>query len=63
MIKKHFNKEIVMSKKGNEVFKNSAKCLICDKDYVDNGVKVKDQCHITGKYTGGSADRDSIINL
>ena len=32
---------MVMSKKGNEVFKNSAKCLICDKDYVDNGVKVE----------------------
>ena len=53
----------MMSKKDNEVFKNSAKCLICDKDYVDNGVKVKDQCHITGKYTGGSEDRNSIINL
>ena len=63
MIKKHFNKELVMRKKDNEVFKNSTRCLICDKDYVDNGVKVKDQCHITGKYTGGSADRDSIINL
>ena len=63
MIKKHFNKELVMSKKENEVFKNSTKCLICDKDYVHNGVKVKDQCHITGKYTGGSEDRNSIINL
>ena len=52
-----------MSKKENEVFKNSTKCLICDKDYVHNGVKVKDQCHITGKYTGGSEDRGSIINL
>ena len=60
-MKKYFSKELVMSKKDNEVFKNSPKCLICDNDYVDNGVKVRDQCHITGKYRV-SAHRDSINN-
>ena len=30
--------------------KNSAKCWICDNDYVDNDVKVRDHCHIPGKY-------------
>ena len=26
VVKEHFNKELVMTKKGNEDFKNSAKC-------------------------------------
>ena len=60
--KKHFNKKLVMTKKGNEGFKNSAKCWICDNDYVDNDVKVKDHCHTTGKYRG-SAYIDCNINL
>ena len=27
----------------------STKCWICNNDYVDNDVKVRDHCHITGK--------------
>ena len=61
LIKKHLNKELVMAKEDNEDFKNSTKCWICDSDYVDNG-KVRDPCHITGKYRG-SAHRDSNFNL
>ena len=42
---------------------NSSKCWICDKDYVNNNdLKVRDYCHITGKYRG-SAHRDCNINL
>ena len=50
MIKKHFNKECVMTKEDNEDFENSTKCWICDNDYIDTDVKVRDHCHITGKY-------------
>ena len=57
VMKKHFSKELVMSK---EVFKNSTKCLICDNDYPDNDFKVRDHCHITGKHRG-SAHRDCNI--
>ena len=39
-----------MTKEANEDFKNSTKCWICDNDFVDNDVKVKDNCHINGKY-------------
>ena len=49
VIKKHFNKELVMTK-----------CWICDNDYIDNNVKVRDHCHITGKYRG-SVHRDCNI--
>ena len=61
-IKKHFNKELLMTKKDNEDFKNSTKFWICDNTYVDNDLKVRDQCHIIRK-DGGSAHRDCNINL
>ena len=41
VMKKHFNKEFVMTKEDNEDFKNSTKCWICDNDYIDNYIKVK----------------------
>ena len=51
-----------MTKEGNEDFKNSTKCWICKNDYIYNDVKVRYNCHITGKYRG-SAHRDCYINL
>ena len=51
-----------MTKEDNEDFKNSTKCCICDNDYIDNDVKVRDHCHITEKYRG-SAHRDCNINF
>ena len=62
VMKKHFNKELVMTKEDNADFKNSIKCWICDTDYIDNDVKVRDHCHTTGKYRGSSL-RDCNINL
>ena len=52
VMKKHFNKELVMTKKDDEDFERSTstKCWICDNVYVDVDVKVRDHCHITGKY-------------
>ena len=62
VMKKYFNKELAMTKEDNEDFKNSTKCWICDNDYIDNDVKVRDHCHITGKYRE-SKDKDCNINL
>ena len=45
VVKKNFNKELVITNKDNEDFENSTKCWICDNDYDDNDVKVKDHCH------------------
>ena len=47
----------MITKEDNENFKNSTKCWICDNGYIDKDVKVKDHCHMTGKYRG-SAHRD-----
>ena len=62
VMKKHFNKELVMTKEDNENFENSTECWICDNDYIDGDVKVRDHCHTSGKYRG-SADRYCNINL
>ena len=62
VMKKYFDKELVMTNEGKKIFKNSTKCWICDNDYIDNDVKVIDHYHITEKYVG-SAHRDCKINL
>ena len=41
VIKKYFNKELVMTKEDNVDFKNFTKCWICDNDYIENDVKVR----------------------
>ena len=51
MIKKHFNKNLVMTAEENEEFERSNICWICGK-LIDFDNKVRDHCHITGKYRG-----------
>ena len=51
-----------MTKKDDEDFENSTKCWICDNIYVDCDVKVRDDCHITGKYRG-CGHRNCNINV
>ena len=60
--REHFNKELAMTKKDNEDFRNSTRCCICHDDYVVGDVKVRNHCHITGKYRV-SAHRDYNINV
>ena len=48
-MEKHFNEELVMTKKDNEDFQNSTTCRICDNDFIDNDVKERNHCHITRK--------------
>ena len=51
-----------MTKDDNEDFENSTKYWICDNNYNNGDVKVRDHCHITGKYRG-SVHRDLNINF
>ena len=62
VMEKHFKKKLVMSKDDNEDYDNSTKCWICDNSFVDDDVKVRDHCYITGKYRC-SAQRDCNINV
>ena len=49
--KMHFNKNLIMSAEENELFERSNNCWICGK-LIDFDHKVRDHCHITGKYRG-----------
>ena len=62
VVKKYLRKELVMTSEDNEDFKNSTKCWICNKDFIDKDVKILDHCRITGQYRG-SAHRDCNINV
>ena len=62
VMKKKINKELAMTKNDNEDFENSTKYWICDNSCFDNDIKVKDHCHITGKYKD-STYRECIINI
>ena len=57
-----FIKELVRTNKDDEGFENSTKCWICDNHYVDDDVKVRNHCHITGKCRG-SVHKDCNINV
>ena len=54
IIKRYFNKNLIMTAEEEEIFQLSNKCWICDKlfDLVDE--KVRDHCHISGKFRGAA---------
>ena len=49
MIKKHLNKNLVMSAEDEERFHSSNKCWICNKLFIAEDNKVRGHCHITRK--------------
>ena len=57
VIKKHFNKPLVMTEVDEQQFKTMDGCHICGEKYTDKDVRVRDLCHITGKFRG-SAHQD-----
>ena len=54
VIKKHFNKNLIMSENNEQRFQSSDKCWICNKLFDVGDNKVRDHCHITGKYRGSA---------
>ena len=50
VIKRYFNKNLVMSVEDETRFQSSNKCWICNKLYTDEDQNVGDHDHITGKY-------------
>ena len=54
VMKKKFNKNLIMSVEEEEIFQSSNKCWICGTlfDFVDE--KVRDHCHIFAKYRGAA---------
>ena len=62
VIKKHFNKPLVMTEVDEQRFKNMDGCHICGEKYTDKDVCVRDHCHITGKFRG-SAHQECNLKL
>ena len=62
VIKKQFNKPLVMTEVDEQHFKTMDGCHICGEKYTDKDVRVRDHCHITGKFRG-SAHQECNLKL
>ena len=62
VMKKHFNKNLIMSEKEEDLFQQSNSCWIWKKLIDNDEVKVRDHCHVTGKFRG-AAHWDCNINF
>ena len=61
-MKKCFNKPLKMTNDDVDKFEKATKCHICDKEYTEKDIQVRDHCHITGKYRG-SAHQECNLQL
>ena len=52
VIKRYFNKNLVMSAEDEQRFQSNNTCWTCDKLFNVGDIKVRYHCHITGKYRG-----------
>ena len=50
VLNKHFNKNLIMSGKEEHLFQQSNCCWICKKLIDNDEEKVRDPCHVTGKF-------------
>ena len=62
VVKKRFNKPLVMTENDEMCFKLMDKCHICGEKYTDKDVRVRDHCHITRKFSG-SAHQECNLKL
>ena len=62
IVKQQFNKPLRMIKEDEKKFKKADECHICSKKYTDKDIRVRDHCHITGKYRG-SAHQECNLQL
>ena len=62
VMNKHFNKSFIMSEEEEHLFQQSNSFWICRKLIDDDEEKVRDHCHVTGKFRG-AAHGSCNINL
>ena len=62
VINKHFNKNLIMSEEEEHLFQQSNSCCICKKVTGNDEEKVRDHCHVIGKFRG-AAHWNCNINL
>ena len=54
VMNKHFNKNLIMSEEEEHLFQQSNSCWICKKLIDNDEEKVRDHCHVTGKFRGAA---------
>ena len=52
VMKKRFTKNLIISEEEEEQCQSSNTCWICEKFIDDDNEKVRDHCHVTGKFRG-----------
>ena len=62
VVKTDFSKPLNTTKEDEESFQRANECHICKKPYGKDDTKVRDHCHVTGKYRG-SAHQDCNLNF
>ena len=62
IMRNKFNKPLTMTENDELCFKLMDKCHICGKKYTGKDVRVRDHCHITGKFRG-SAHQECNLKL
>ena len=53
-MKKHFNKNLIMTEEEECLFQQGNSCWICEKLINHDDEKVRDHCHVTGKFRGAA---------
>ena len=61
-MKKQFKKPLKMTDEDEDAFQKAIKCHICDIKYTNKDIRVRDHCHITGKFRG-SAHQECNLKL
>ena len=61
-IKRCFNKPLKMTSDDVAAFEKATECHICNKQYTSEDIRVRDHCHITGKFRG-SAHQECNLKL
>ena len=54
VIKKHFNKNLIISEEEEHLFLLSNSCWICEKLIDNDDEKVRDHCHVIGEFRGAA---------
>ena len=62
IVKREFNKQLKITDDDELSFRLEDKCHICGEKYTDKDVRVRDHCHITGKFRG-SAHQECNLKL
>ena len=55
---KHFNKNLIMSEEEEDLFQQSNSCWICKKVFDNDEEKIRDHCHVTGKFRATDSCRN-----